>query len=465
MSSLLEAEGAIERALERASRHSDYVDVLAESSDGLRLRVERTVTTPAPQPMMRGAVFRAWTGQRWAETVARSLEEKELDLAADALKAAIGRTNGASRPPPGEPPKGNLESKTPAHRPITSVPFEELLALAKHWYAVAAEVPGISNVFSGLGYVANERLFRATSGARRYQSIQRVQGNVVPLAVENGKVEYDALVEGGTSGFEYFDRFTDEEVRATAKLSVELLAAGAPPTGRMPVLLDPSTAGTFAHESFGHGTEADQLLRERSYLKPLLGSEVGPSSLTLVDDGSFAGAWGSIGFDDEGTPAHRTVLVDHGRFVEVLHDRETAAALGRKPTGNARRADFLGRTFVRMTNTFVEPGDWSFDELVREAGTGILLERCTSGIEDPLGGQMQIKVKRARRIEGGQLGERYSSMALSGRVLEFLRGIRGVGRKENFEMSPGYCGKGHTDLLPAGTGGTYLLSEAVVGPA
>jgi TldD protein len=118
-----------------------------------------------------------------------------------------------------------------------------------------------------------------------------------------------------------------------------------------------------------------------------------------------------------------------------------------------------------MTNTYVEPGGMSLEEMLREAKDGVLLERCTSGIEDPLGGQMQIKVKRGRRIEHGELTDWYSSMALSGKVLAFLRSIRGVGTSEHFEIEPGFCGKGHTDLLPAGTGGTYLLSRAIVGPA
>jgi predicted Zn-dependent protease len=56
-------------------------------------------------------------------------------------------------------------------------------------------------------------------------------------------------------------------------------------------------------------------------------------------------------------------------------------------------------------------------------------------------------------------------MALSGKVLEYLRSIRGISGPSDFDMSPGFCGKGHTDLLPTGTGGPYLLAEAVVGPA
>ncbi|MEI4861439.1 hypothetical protein Q8G41_28010, partial [Klebsiella pneumoniae] len=85
--------------------------------------------------------------------------------------------------------------------------------LARGWFSRATEVPGISNAFASMGYLTNDRLFRSSSGARRFQSIQRVVGGVVPLALENGKVEYDALSEGITGGAELFDRFTDEAIR------------------------------------------------------------------------------------------------------------------------------------------------------------------------------------------------------------------------------------------------------------
>jgi len=283
--------------------------------------------------------------------------------------------------------------------------------------------------------------------------------------VEAGKVEADFISEGGVGGVEMLDFLTEENVKAVAQSARELLTAGAPPTGTMTVLLDPGVAGIFAHESFGHGTEADQFVRDRSYLKPLLGQPVGPDFLTIVDNGAYPGGWGTIPFDDEGNPGQRTVLVERGRFVGALHDRETASVLDSQPTGNSRRSDIVSRPFVRMTNTYVEPGDWTFEELLKEAKNGVILERATSGIEDPLGGQMQLKVKKGHLIENGEQKGLVSSMALSGRVLDFLQGIRGMSGSKDFSISPGTCGKGHSDYLPTGTGGTYLLSTAVVGPA
>ncbi|MCI4331974.1 MAG: TldD/PmbA family protein [Thermoplasmata archaeon] len=465
MTSLREAEEELAHALRTIEPHTRYAEVMAESAEGVRLRHDKESTDPVPAPRMRGAVFRAWSGSSWVETATTGLDSRSLNRAADGLVRAIAKAPG-TLPPPGEPSTGDAEAATPVRESMFERSLVEHLEFAKTLFGWATSVPGIGNAIVNLGYARDERCFRSTAGARRFQTITRTSASIVPLAIENGRVEYDFLSHGGTGGREVLATLTEAKIREVALEAKALLATKAKaPTGSMTVLLDPGTAGTFAHESFGHGTEADQLVRDRSYLKPLLGQRLGPECLTLVDDGSMPGKWGSMFFDDEGHRSQRTVLVDHGVFREVLHDRETAAVMHRTPTGNARRADFLSRPFVRMTNTFVEPGEFTFDELVEEAKDGVILQSCTSGIEDPLGGNMQIKVKKGRRIEHGKVTEILPSMALSGKVLEVLASVRGASRSADFDMSPGFCGKGHTDLLPVSSGGPYLLARAVVGPA
>ena len=341
---------------------------------------------------------------------------------------------------------------------------EEVLKLGKDVLGWALAVPGIRDGHVLIDWSDNERLYLNTASSRCYQKLSRVHGSVAPVAIENGKVEFDFQTGGGLGGRERLAFLNEANVRELATEATKLLHAKTPPTGKMPVLLDPGVSGLFAHESFGHGTEADQFVRDRSYLKPILGQEVGPDCLTIVDNGAYPGGWGTIYYDDEGHPGQRTVLIDKGRFVGALHDRETAAVLSAKPTGNTRRSDFLSRAWVRMTNTYVEPADWKLDELLEEMKDGIVLEHGTSGIEDPQGGQMQFKVKKGHRVEKGEVTELVTSMALSGGVLDFLRSIRGVGDREGFQIDTGYCGKGHSDMLATGTGGPYLLSSAVVGP-
>ncbi|HEV2519161.1 MAG TPA: TldD/PmbA family protein [Thermoplasmata archaeon] len=464
MGSLVDVDDLLGQLLKRIERHAPYAEVMAEETSSHLVRYDRSATVVEPSPSFRGAIFRGWGARGWEETAASGLGADSLRDAADGLIRRLGFAGGASEPP-GKSSRTRGEAATETRQPMANVPVPERVALAQTWFAWATEVKGVRNAYATIQTRRDERLFRSTAGARTLQRIDRTRGAVAALAIENGKVEYDFTGRGGMGGAEVLDEVTPDRVGRAARAAVDLLHAPAPPVGRMKVLLDPSAAGTFAHESFGHGAEADQMLRDRSYLKPLLGTMVGPETLTLVDDGARPGGWGSIFYDDEGHPAGRTVLVDHGRFVEALHDRESAAALHRAPTGNARRADFLSRPFVRMTNTFVEPGEMRYEEMVREMGEGVILESCTSGIEDPLGGNMQIKVKKGHLVHRGEVQGIRPSMALSGRVLEFLAAIAGVGRKEGFEMSPGYCGKGHTDLLPTGTGGPYLLSEAIVGRA
>ncbi|MCI4319092.1 MAG: TldD/PmbA family protein [Thermoplasmata archaeon] len=458
------AEADLAAALHRLESRSSYAEVMAEASEGRTVRFDKAQVMATPSPRLRGAVFRAWSGGRWEEAACGELSGGALRATADALAGRL-RTGAGLGSPPGESPTGRMEAATREVKPVADFSLEDQIARAKQLHEWGLAEPGIQNVFSAVGTAREERLFLSTAGARCLQQIGRVRAFVTPIAMESGKVEFDFESMGGTGGVELIDGMTEEKIRGVAKEAKALLQAAAPPTGSMNVVLDPGTAGTFAHESFGHGTEADQFLRERSYLKPLLGELLGPEELTLIDEGAYPSAWGSIFFDDEGHKAQRTVLVDHGRFVNVLHDRESAAAMHRPATGNTRRADFLSRPFVRMTNTYVEPGRWSFEELLREAKDGVVLQTCTSGIEDPLGGNMQIKVKKGHLIEHGELGRIVPSLALSGKVLDFLKGIRGIGRRADFEMSPGFCGKGHTDLLPVSSGGSYLLSHAIVGPA
>lgn len=464
MASLSEAEPEFAKALHRLEAKTSYAELFSERTHGHRLSVDRQTTSPRPEPTLAGIAIRAWDGEKWVEACASGVQPSAVEATVDAVLRRLP-PSATARPPPGPSATGRGEATTVERHPVADFSLDQRLEWATQRRDQVLAIDGIANCFVNVATYHEERLFLNTAGARTHQRAVRVLGNLTAVAKENGKVDFDYDWAGGCGGTELLDRITDESVTRTAREAVALLKARPAPSGTINVVLDPSLTGTFAHESFGHGTEADQIVRKRSYLAPLLGSQVGPECLTLVDNGAYPGAWGTIAFDDEGWPARRNVLIDKGRFVEVLHDRESAALLHRHPTGNVRRADFLSRPFVRMTNTYVEPGDRSLEELLEETKDGVLLQSFTSGIEDPLGGNMQLKSKKGRRIEHGELTEIYPSMALSGKVLDFLGQIRGVSGSEDFGLTPGFCGKGHSDMLVTGAGGPYLASRAIVGPA
>ena len=463
MDRLLDAEEELRRALRRVEPHTPFAEALAQRSHGTDVRHDRSATSVTESPHLMGVALRAWAGDRWIEVASR-LDPAQLSTAVDDLATQLDRATDRE-PAPGEATTGAAEHVERPSRPMADFAAEERIARARELFGWAMETSGIVNATVVLGSSEDERLYLNTAGARRYQVVPRAFVVVQAVASEGGTVRFDAIRVGGVGGREQVDAVDEEQVRQLAADARDLLAAQAPPVGSMNVLLDPGVTGVLAHESFGHGTEADQFVRERSYLRPILGSTVGPECLSIVDDGSLPHGWGSIYFDDEGHLPSRTALIDHGKFVGILHDRTTAARLGGRPTGNSRRSDFLSRPWVRMTNTMVVPGHHTREELIEEAHDGVLLERWTSGIEDPLGGQMQIKVLRGHRIEGGRLTDLVGSMALSGRVLDVLRSVKGVSREDGMTIDIGFCGKGHSDYLPDGTGGAYLLTRAIVGPA
>ncbi len=464
MGELSDAEGNLEHTVARLAQRGPFIEVLAEAAAGLSVRYDGRTTTFQTPPRLRGAVFRAWTGGGWTEVSVSGLDTASLRSAEGMIERALTQ-RPAHENPPGVSSTARIEKVTPTTRPMEEGTEEEMVKLVRDVFSWTTGVPDIHETEVQISWRRDERLYLNSAAARCFQGVCRVRGAVQAVAFENGRAESDRFIHGGVGGREILESLTPDNARKAGENARDLLRAKAPPAGKMTVLLAPSLTGYFAHESFGHGAEADQFVRNRSYLQPMLGKILAPEILTIVDNGAYPGAWSEIYCDDEGHPAQRTVLVDHGRFIGALHDRSTAAALGAVPTGNTRRSDFLSRAFVRMTNTYIEPGESTLDELVREAGNGVVLESGAAGIEDPMGGQIQIKARKGHLIENGKVTDLVSSMALSGRVLEFLTSIRGLSGKEDFALDTGSCGKGRTDFLPNSAGGPYLLATAVVGRA
>jgi TldD protein len=341
----------------------------------------------------------------------------------------------------------------------------EKVEFVRHYFGIAKNFDSrIINASSSYREIIDERAFVNSEGSELSEILSRVYFAVTAIARENDRMEYDYCSDGRTGGFELLDNIiNDESVKQTAKSAVELLSSHQVPTGEFSVVLDPGMTGTFAHESFGHGCEADQVLRGRSYLVNYIDKKMGPENLDLYDDGTWASGVGSIAFDDEGNPPHKTPIVENGVLKHFMHDRTSSEEMHDLPTGNARRESYKRMIYVRMTNTYIGPGDYELDELLRTTRNGILLEHWNSGIEDPIGGNMQLKCKKSRRIKDGELGESFSTTVLSGKVVDFVSSISGMTKEKDFQMGAGFCGKGREDHVTVGSGGTFLASRATIG--
>ena len=224
--------------------------------------------------------------------------------------------------------------------------------------------------------------------------------------------------------------------------------------GTYPVLLDSAAAGIFAHESFGHKSEAD-FMDENTQKTWKIGKKVGNKCLSIVDHGGERGTSGYCPFDDEGFPTQKTYLIKKGILTGRLHSQQTSRILNEDPTGNGRAINFEFEPIVRMTNTYIEPGEKTLKEIISKVDLGIYAKdyRHGSGLST-----FTIAPRKCYMIRQGKIAEPVRVSVLSGSVFETLGKIEDCTKGFRLESYAfGGCGKMDQPGLPVGFGGPEVL--------
>ena len=271
---------------------------------------------------------------------------------------------------------------------------------------------------------------------------------------------YEAI--GGFTGFELLDGESVEALSVkAARRAVSMLTARKAPAGRMPAVISSKAGGTMIHEAIGHGLEADLAQPGLSIFSGKLHREVASELITVIDDATLAGKRGSFRFDDEGTPAQRTILVEKGILKSYMYDKLTAMKEGKKSTGNGRRESYQNRPIPRMTNTFIAPGTHDPNEIVASVDHGLLVVKMGGGQVNTVTGDFVFDVQEGYLIRNGQIGDLVRGATLTGNGPQVLKSIDMVGADLGFSI--GTCGKDAqgvpvTDAMP-----TVRIPEIVVG--
>jgi TldD protein len=246
---------------------------------------------------------------------------------------------------------------------------------------------------------------------------------------------------GAVAGFEVIEEETPEVIGIkAADKAVRLLDAEQPPAGVFPVIMDNKLTGVFMHEALGHAAEADHVLYGESLLKGKLGEAIAYSGLTVADDPTIENSHGYYRYDDEGSRSKRTDIIKDGVLVSYLHSRETAGRLDGMPTANARATDYSEVPLVRMSNTVIDGGDWTFEDMRGDIPFGIYAKGMRGGQVDTVRGEFQFSAEEAFIIEKGMLTKRLKNVSLSGSTLEVLKNIDAVGDDKK-QGTIGFCGK------------------------
>ncbi len=275
---------------------------------------------------------------------------------------------------------------------------------------------------------------------------------------ENVQQAYESLAS--TQGYEFILE-KDELARKAAQKAVELLSARPVKAGQYPVVANQMLAGVFIHEAFGHLSEADFVYENPKARQMMtLGRRFGKGILNAYDDGSIPNLRGTTLYDDEGVPARRNWLIRAGELVGRLHSRQTAARMGESASGNARAINYRFAPIVRMTNTAIDTGSTSFEDMIKDIKLGIYA--C-----DAYGGQTQLEnfsfsSGYAYMIRDGKIAEMVKDVILSGNLFSTLDNIDAIGDDFQWMNTAGGCGKGSQFPLPVGMGAPHIRIQNVV---
>ena len=237
--------------------------------------------------------------------------------------------------------------------------------------------------------------------------------------------------------------------------SYEFLEAKAVSLGEYPVVLGQQVTGFFTHESFGHSMEADGMGDvSKAKQKWKIGQKVADECVSIVDYGGSKAAGGYCPFDDEGFVAQKTYIIKKGILKSRLHSQTTAHSFDEAPTGNGRALDFEFHPIVRMTNTYIEPGEKSFNELIEKVKLGVFIKDCVHGTGMST---FTIAPRKCYMIREGKIAEPVRASLLTGKVYETLKRIKACSK--DYRLDSGGCGKNGQMPLSVGTGGPQIFVE------
>ncbi len=267
---------------------------------------------------------------------------------------------------------------------------------------------------------------------------------------------------GGNTGMELFDGAPLEgAAERAAGRAVMMLSARKASAGRMPVVLSSEAGGTMIHEAVGHGLEADLAQSGLSVYSNRIGEQIASPLITVLDDATIPGKRGSFRFDDEGTDAERTVLVDKGILKTFMYDRLTAMKDGVRSTGNGRRESYKHRPIPRMTNTMIAPGTSDANAILRTTTRGLFVRKMGGGQVNTVNGDFVFEVSEGYLIENGAIGEPVRGATLTGNGPQVLASIDLVGSDLGFSI--GTCGKDGQGSPVSDAQPTLRIPEITVG--
>ncbi|MDH4163449.1 MAG: TldD/PmbA family protein [Nitrospirota bacterium] len=433
----IDHHAVLRRALRKGG---EYADLFVETTSPLSIQCEDNRIEKVLAGFECGAGLRLISGLRTAYAYTNEITTASLLELADAVSLAAS----SSESPPVSVIRlersGYFRGGSVRIAP-GSVPIERKTALVREANRVARAIdPRIRQAMVTYRENRQQVLIANSEGRFIEDDRQYLTALVHVVAVQDGIVQTGYEPVGGLTGMELFETAPLEQAAVIAgRRAVMMLSARKAPAGRMPVVLSSEAGGTMIHEAVGHGLEADLAQAGLSVYSGKRGQQIATPLITVLDDSTLAGKRGSFRFDDEGTEAQRTVLVERGVLKTYLYDRISAMKDGVRSTGNGRRETYRHRPIPRMTNTMIAPGTDSPAGILRDTPQGQFVRKMGGGQVNTVNGEFVFEVSEGYLIENGKIGEPVRGATLIGSGPSVMMSIDRVGSDLGFSI--GTCGK------------------------
>ena len=309
-----------------------------------------------------------------------------------------------------------------------------------------------------------EKYYINTDGSRITSKLPRIHFYAYLTIMHDNKTRQRYIPYGACSGYECLKKWNLNE-----KLSKEYLALKENikngikvKPGKYDVICGPEVTGIAVHESAGHPYEADRIFGreaaqagESFITEKMIGTQIGAKDVTVVDDPTLENSYGFFLYDDEGIKARRKFMIKDGIIKEFMHNRETAKQMNLESNGSARASSYDKENLVRMSNTFMLPGNSSEEEIIKETKKGVFLKNFTEWNIDDKRYQQKYVGCEAYLVENGQITKPLIAPALEITTPAFWKSIDMIGNK--IELFAGSCGKSEPmQAIPVWMGGPVI---------
>ncbi len=402
-----------------------------------------------------GFGLRAVRGDTAGYAHSTTIDEQALHRAVATARLAVGSGGGTLA----AGPAGTNRKLYPDTDPMEQTTFPAKIDILREIDAFARDLDKrVVQVSASLAASLQEVAILRPEGTLVTDIRPMSRLNISVIVEENGQRESGSAGAGGRAGLIGLiaPAHWQDAVREALRIALVNLSAEPAPAGVFDVVLGPGWPGILLHEAVGHGLEGDFNRKGTSAFAGLMGQQVAAKGVTVLDDGTIPDRRGSITVDDEGTPSARNVLIEDGKLVGFMQDRQNARLMGVAPTGNGRRESFAHIPMPRMTNTYMLAGDAAPESLVAELKDGIYAVGFGGGQVDITNGKFVFSCTEAYRVQNGVVGAPVKGATLIGDGATALKQIRGIGNDLALDPGIGNCGKAG-QWVPVGVGQPSLL--------